>query len=44
MVEAIRNLDEDHGIGLIDDGEYELRREELKAEAVEVIKRIEDRN
>jgi len=42
MVEAIRDLDGDHEIGLIDDGEHEARREELKVEAVEVIKRIED--
>ena len=44
LVDAIRVLDEDHEIGLIDDGKYELHREELKAEAVEVIKRIEDGN
>lgn len=44
LVETIRELDEDHEIGLVDDGEYEDRREELKAEAVDVIKRIEDGN
>ncbi len=41
LLEAISELDEDHEIGLIDDEEFEERRRALKAEAVEVMKRID---
>jgi len=39
LMEAINDLDEDHRIGLIDEQEHRARREALKAEAVEVMKR-----
>lgn len=41
LVEAIRDLDEDHDIGLVDDEEFEERRAALKAETVEVMKRLD---
>jgi hypothetical protein len=41
LLEAIRDLDEDHEIGLLDDEEFEERRAALKAETVEVLRRLD---